>query len=48
MACVDGFVMPVRTKKLKLYRRLAPATGKIFRGCGALEFHGGFRTLVDP
>lgn len=38
MAYVDGFVIPVPTRKLKLYRRLARATGKIFREYGALEF----------
>lgn len=35
---VDGFVLPVPTKNLQKYRRLASKAGKIFREHGALEF----------
>lgn len=35
---VDGFVLPVPTKKLDVYRRMATAAGKIWREHGALEF----------
>jgi len=35
---VDGFVLPVPTKNLQKYRRLAAKAGKIFREHGALEF----------
>ena len=37
MAYVDGFVVPVPTKKLDAYRRLAQKAGKIWREHGALE-----------
>jgi uncharacterized protein YbaA (DUF1428 family) len=35
---VDGFVLPVKNKKVKEYRRMAHAAGKIWRKYGALEF----------
>ena len=38
MAYVDGFVVPVPKKKLKAYRSLAKAAGKVWRDHGALEF----------
>ena len=37
MTYVDGFVVPVPTKKLDAYRRLAKKAGKIWREHGALE-----------
>jgi uncharacterized protein YbaA (DUF1428 family) len=38
MAYVDGFVIPVPTKNLKTYRRIAQKFGKIWREHGALAF----------
>lgn len=35
---VDGFVLPVPTKNLAAYRKMARAGGKIWREHGALEF----------
>ena len=37
MAYVDGFIVPVPTKKLKDYRRLAQKAAKVWREHGALE-----------
>lgn len=39
MAYVDGFVLPVQTRKLAAYRSMAKKAGKIWREHGALEFH---------
>jgi uncharacterized protein YbaA (DUF1428 family) len=38
MAHVDGFVIPVPTKNLKVYRRIAREFGKVWRDHGALAF----------
>jgi uncharacterized protein YbaA (DUF1428 family) len=38
MRYVDGFVLPVPTRKLKAYRRIAQLAGKIWREHGALEY----------
>ena len=38
MRYVDGFVVPVPTRKLQAYRRMARKAGKIWRQHGALEF----------
>ena len=38
MAYVDGFVIPVPTKNLKAYRRIAQKFGKVWRDHGALAF----------
>ena len=38
MAYVDGFIIPVPTKNLKVYRRIAQKFGKVWRDHGALEF----------
>jgi uncharacterized protein YbaA (DUF1428 family) len=35
---VDGFVLPVPRKNIPAYRRMAQASGKIWREHGALEF----------
>ncbi len=35
---VDGFVLPVPTKSIDAYRRMAQKAGKIWREHGALEF----------
>jgi uncharacterized protein YbaA (DUF1428 family) len=38
MPYVDGFLLPVPKKNVKLYRRIAQQAGKIWRRHGALEF----------
>ena len=38
MAYVDGFVIPVPTKNLQVYRRIAQKFGKVWRDHGALAF----------
>ena len=38
MRYVDGFLLPVPKRNLKLYRRIAQQAGKIWRKHGALEF----------
>jgi len=38
MAYVDGFVLPVPTKNLPAYRKLAQVAGKVWREHGALEY----------
>ena len=38
MAYVDGYVLPVPTKNLAAYRRIAAKAGKIWRDHGALEY----------
>ncbi len=38
MSYVDGFVLPVPTKKLPAYRRMAQKAGKIWREHGALDY----------
>jgi uncharacterized protein YbaA (DUF1428 family) len=38
MAYVDGFVIPVPTRNLKVYRRIAQKFGKVWRDHGALAF----------
>jgi uncharacterized protein YbaA (DUF1428 family) len=38
MSYVDGYVLPVPKKNLKIYARLARKAGKIWREHGALEF----------
>ena len=35
---VDGFVLPVPTKNLNAYRRMAQKAGKVWRDHGALEY----------
>ena len=35
---VDGYVLPVPKKNLKIYRRMAQKAGRIWREHGALEF----------
>jgi uncharacterized protein YbaA (DUF1428 family) len=39
MSYVDGFVVPVKTKKLAVYRSMAKKAGKVWREHGALAFH---------
>ena len=38
MSYVDGFLLPVPTKNLKAYQRMAAAAGKIWRKHGALDY----------
>jgi uncharacterized protein YbaA (DUF1428 family) len=38
MSYVDGYVLAVPTKNLKVYRRIAEKAGKIWRELGALEY----------
>jgi uncharacterized protein YbaA (DUF1428 family) len=38
MPYVDGFVIPLRKKDLKTYRRLATLGGRVWRDHGALEY----------
>jgi uncharacterized protein YbaA (DUF1428 family) len=38
MNYVDGFLLPVPTKNVQLYRRIAQKAGKIWREHGALEY----------
>lgn len=38
MAYVDGFLLPLPKKNVKLYRRIAQAAGRIWRKHGALEY----------
>jgi len=38
MNYVDGFVLPVPTMNVQLYRRISRAAGKIWREHGALEY----------
>jgi uncharacterized protein YbaA (DUF1428 family) len=38
MRYVDGYVLPVPTKNLQAYRRIAQKAGKIWREHGALEY----------
>jgi len=38
MKYVDGFVVPVPTKNLAAYRRMAHTAGKVWREHGALEY----------
>ena len=38
MAYVDGFIIPLPTKNLKVYRRIAREFGKVWRDHGALAF----------
>ena len=39
MAYVDGFVLPVPTKNLDAYRKMAQKASKVFKEHGALEVH---------
>jgi len=48
MPYVDGFVVPVPTRSLPAYRRLAGKVGKIWREHGALEFRECVADDVKP
>ncbi len=38
MPYVDGYVIPIRKKNLKAYRRMATVAGKVWKKHGALQF----------
>ncbi len=38
MTYVDGFVLPVKKNKLKLYKKMAAGAGKIWKKHGALQY----------
>ena len=48
MPYVDGFIVPVPTKKLEDYRRMAQKAGKIWREHGALEYRECVADDVKP
>ena len=45
---VDGFVVPVPKRKLKVYIALARRVGKVWREYGALEYHECVADDVKP
>jgi uncharacterized protein YbaA (DUF1428 family) len=45
---VDGFVVPVPTKNLDAYRRMARKAGKVWREHGALEYRECVADDVKP
>jgi uncharacterized protein YbaA (DUF1428 family) len=48
MPYVDGFIVPVPTKNLEDYRRMAQKAGKIWREHGALEYRECVADDVKP
>ena len=48
MPYVDGFIVPVPTKNLKDYRRMAHKAGKVWREHGALEYRECLADDVKP
>jgi uncharacterized protein YbaA (DUF1428 family) len=48
MSYVDGFVVPVPTKNLAAYRRMATKAGKIWKEHGALEYRECVGDDVPP
>ena len=48
MSYVDGFVVPVPTKNLAAYRRMARKAGKVWRDHGALEYRECVADDVKP
>ena len=45
---VDGFVVPVPTRNLDAYRRMARKAGKVWMEYGALEYHECVADDVKP
>ena len=35
---VDGYILPIQTKKVEEYRRIAQKAGKVWREYGALDY----------
>jgi uncharacterized protein YbaA (DUF1428 family) len=48
MPYVDGFIVPVPSKNLKDYRRMAQKAGKVWREHGALEYREWVADDVKP
>jgi uncharacterized protein YbaA (DUF1428 family) len=48
MSYVDGFVVPVPTKSIQAYRRMASKAGKIWKEHGALEYMECIADDVKP
>lgn len=48
MDYVDGFVLPVPTKKLAAYKKMSQLCGKIWREHGALEYRECIADDVKP
>ena len=48
MSYVDGFVVPVPTKNLAAYRRMARRAGKVWRDHGALDYNECVADDVKP
>ena len=48
MSYIDGFVVPVKKKKLQDYRRLAEKSAKIWKEYGALEYVEAVADDVKP
>ena len=48
MHYVDGFVLPVPKKNLKVYRRMAQLAGKVWREHGALDYKECVADDVKP
>ncbi len=38
MAYIDGYVLPIKKKDLKAYKKVATAAGKVWMECGALSY----------
>ena len=48
MSYVDGFVLPVPTKNMAAYRKMARLAGKVWREYGALEYKECIADDVKP
>jgi uncharacterized protein YbaA (DUF1428 family) len=48
MAYVDGFIVPVKKKKVAAYRKLARKAGKVWREHGALDYKECIADDVKP
>ncbi len=48
MNYVDGFVVPVQTKQLAAYRRMAQTAGKVWREHGAIDYRECVADDVKP
>jgi uncharacterized protein YbaA (DUF1428 family) len=48
MSCIDGYVIPVPTKKVAAYRRVAAKAGKIWLEYGALQLVESLADDVKP
>lgn len=48
MSYVDGFVLPVKTKKMAEYRKIAKLAGKVWREHGAIDYKECIADDVKP